>query len=190
MNWYLPFAGIAAAIGIACFVPYIRDIFRGTTKPHSYTWFVWAALQAVVAQAMWQSGAGVAIAPLVIGAGFCFFIFLLSLKYGTRGTGKGTKAFDLVCLLGALCAIAAYSIFHDPLISVVLATATDSLGFLPTLRKVYREPKTETASTHLLSGTSNAFALAALARFSVTTVLYLAVIMMLDFLCGLLALRK
>ncbi|MDR3581801.1 MAG: hypothetical protein P4L67_00820 [Candidatus Pacebacteria bacterium] len=187
---HLLFAGIASVIGIACFIPYLRDIFRGTTKPHRYTWFVWAALQTVVAQAMWRSGAGIAVAPLVIGAVMCFFIFLLSLKYGSKAKGWGTKTFDLVCLAGALCAIAAYVFFHDALLSVVLATITDTLGFLPTLRKVYHEPHSETASTHLLSGTSNVFALAALASFSVTTVLYLATIMILDFLCGFLALRK
>ncbi len=190
MNWHLLFAGIASVISIVCFIPYLRDIFRGKTKPPSYTWFVWSALQAVVAQAMWRSGAGVAIAPLVIGAIVCFFIFILSLRYGTRGVGKGTAAFDLVCLMGALCTIVAYIFFHDPLVSVVLATITDGIGFLPTLRKVYKEPQTETASTHLLSGVSNVFALSALASFSVATVLYLAVIMVLDFLCGFLALRK
>ena len=190
MAWHFIFAAIATALGIACFVPYIRDISSGTTKPHSYTWFVWAALQAVVAQAMWRSGAGVAIAPLAIGAVLCFYIFILSLKHGARSVGGGTKAFDLACLAGALGAIVAYTIFHSPLVSVVLATITDVLGFLPTLRKVYREPKTETASTHLMSGASNAFALAALASVSVTTVLYVATIMMLDFLCGFLALRE
>jgi hypothetical protein len=190
MNWQFLFAGISSALGIVCFAPYIRDIFRGTTKPHSYTWFVWAALQAVVAQAMWQSGAGVAIAPLAIGTVLCSFVFLLSLKYGTKSANKSTALFDRVCLAGALCAIVVYVFFHDPLVSVILATITDGIGFLPMLRKVYREPRTETASTHLLSGASNVFALAALASFSATTVLYLAVIMILDFVCGFLALRK
>ncbi len=185
MDYHAASAAIASLLSIACFIPYLRDIFRGTTKPHPYTWIVWALLQAIVVGAMWRAGAGLAVAPMAIGAALCLFIFVLSLRYGT----KNITAFDAVCLGGAFVAGAAYVVFANPLASVVLATGTDALGFLPTLRKVIAEPVTETASTHLMSGTANGFAIGALARFTAVTLLYLSVIMVLDFLCGFLALR-
>jgi hypothetical protein len=180
MTVQIIFAGASSVLSIFCFLPYLRDIFRGTTKPHSYTWFIWALLQAVVARAMWTSGAGFAIASSVIGAVLCALIFLLSLRQGT----KHITGFDTICLVGALGAMAAYLFFHDALLSVIFATLTDFIGTLPTLRKSYLEPRTETASTHLLSSGAQAFALLALATFSVTTMLYVATTMVLDFITG------
>lgn len=180
------FAGISSVVGIACFVPYVRDIFRDKTKPHSHTWFIWAVLQMIAASAMWSSGAGVAIASSVIGAVFCSFIFILSFKYGF----KGITRFDTICLFGALFALAAYLLFHNPLLSIILVTLTDVIGFLPTLRKAYRAPHTETASTHLLSAASGAFAIAALSIFTPTTSLYLFAVTLMDVSCGLLVLAR
>ena len=174
------FASISSVLSILCFFPYLRDIFRGTTKPHSYTWFIWAVLQIIVAQAMWNSGAGIAIASSVIGAVLCTIIFLLSLRYGT----KRITLFDTVCFAGALGTMAAYLLFHDALLSVIFAALTDFIGSLPTLRKAYKEPHTETASTHLLSSAAGATALLALATFSVTTMLYVSTTTILDFICG------
>ena len=186
MDLKIIFAGVSAILGVLCFLPYLRDIFGNTTKPHSYTWFVWSVLQIIVAAAMWKGGAGWAIASSVIGAVFCMLIFLLSLKYGT----KNITVFDRICLAGSLLALVAYLVFQDPLLSVVLVTLTDMLGFLPTLRKAYREPGTETASTHLISSVSCAFALLALGRFTLTTALYLSVIMVLDAICGFTVLAR
>ena len=186
MNLKIIFAGVSSVIGIICFIPYIRDIFRNKTKPHSYTWFIWVVLQIIAAAAMWSAGAGVAIASSVIGAMLCSLIFILSLKRGTKNITK----FDTVCLLGALIALTAYVFLHDPLLSIIFITLTDTIGVLPTLRKAYYEPYTETASTHLLSSVSGAFAIAALARFTLTTSLYLIVVLMSDALLGLLALIR
>ena len=186
MDIRLLFASVSSIISIVCFLPYLRDIFRGTTKPHSYTWFIWAALQTIVAQAMWSGGAGIAIASSVIGAVLCGFIFVLSLRYGT----KNITRFDTICLIGALGAMATYLVLHDALLSVIFATFTDLIGTLPTIRKAYQEPRSETASTHLLSSGAGAFALLALATFSVTTTLYVSVTAVLDFICGVLVITR
>jgi hypothetical protein len=180
------FAIISSILSVFCFFPYLRDIFRGTTKPHSYTWFIWAALQTIVAQAMWTSGAGIAIASSVIGAVLCALIFFLSLWHGT----KNITMFDTACLIGAVGAMAAYLLLHDAFLSIVFATLTDLIGTLPTLRKSYKEPHTETASTHLLSSGAQAFALLALATFSVTTMLYISTTMILDLACGIIVVQR
>ena len=186
VNIQIILAVLSSVVGIVCFVPYIRDIFRHTTKPHSYTWLIWAILQSIAAAAMWSEGAGIAIASSSIGAVLCAFVFLLSLKYGT----KDIKPFDSVCLAGALLALSAYLFLHDALLSIILVTLIDFTAFLPTLRKTFIEPETETASTHLLSGASNALAIGALASFNLTTLIYLPAIMTMDFILGALVLIR
>ncbi|MDP2934141.1 MAG: hypothetical protein Q8N81_08555, partial [bacterium] len=146
----------------------------------------WAMLQIIAAAAMWSGGAGVAIASSVIGVLLCSFIFILSFKRGTKNITK----FDTICLFGALITFAVYLLFNNPLLSIIFATLTDAIGFLPTFRKAYQEPYTETASTHLLSGVSGVFAIAAIASFTLTTSLYLFAVIIMDTLCGLLVLVR
>ena len=117
---------------------------------------------------MFAAGAGIGIASLAIGAILCFLIWLLSLRYGTHNI----NTFDKICLAGGLVAIAIYLFLHDPLLSVIVVTLTDLIGFLPTFRKSYKEPTTETASTYILSSASSLFALGAL-EFSQSLLRYI-----------------
>ena len=92
----------------------------------------------------------------------------LSLKYGT----KSITAFDTVCLIGALGAIVIYAFLHRPLLSVILISVIDFTGFLPTLRKAYHEPYSETLSMYILFVLSGIFSVMALAHYSLVTTFY------------------
>lgn len=186
MKTQLIFAIISSVIGISCFIPYIRDIFKGTTKPHSYSWLIWTILQTIGVVAMIKGGAGIGVAHLSVGALLCGFIFILSLKYGTTNI----KLFDKICLTGALFAIAAYFFFENSLISILIITITDIIGFLPTFRKSYEEPNTETASSYGFSVIASFFSLLALSVFTLTTSLYLITLIITNGLCAFIILKS
>ena len=186
MNIKLVFVILSSLIGISCFIPYIQDIFRGITKPHSYSWLIWTILQITGAIAMVSSGAGIGATSLVIGAILCCFVFTLSIFYGTNNI----KIFDIVCLIGALLAIIIYFFIHDALFSIIVVTITDIIGFLPTLRKSYEEPKTETPLTYILSSISSFFALGALSLFTLTTSIYLISLVISNGLCAFIILIR
>jgi hypothetical protein len=166
----LIFGIVSLVVSLAVFVPYLRDIFRKRTKPHAYSWLVWSLLQGVGVIAQFQAGAGYGAWGLTLGAFFCFTIFVLSLKFGTKNITK----FDSACLAASLIAIVFYIVFKNPLWSIVLVSLIDFIGFLPTFRKAYQEPETETASAFALSALANFFSLLAIQDYSVTTVLYIA----------------
>lgn len=170
---------IASAIGIFCFVPYFRDIFLHKTKPHIYTWLMWSLLQGTGVFVMYYGGAGMGISPFVIGTILCGSIFILSFKYGT----KNITLFDTVCLIGALIALIFYIFLHDPVLSIILVSVIDFVGFIPTFRKSYVEPKTETSSTYLISAISSMLAIAALLNYSLVTMLYPATLILTDMIC-------
>jgi GrpB-like predicted nucleotidyltransferase (UPF0157 family) len=174
------FAAASSIIGIACFVPYLRDIFKHKTKPHSYTWLIWTILQTTGVVAMLNAGAGIGIASLAIGAVLCGFIFLLSLRYGTRDI----KIFDTVCLIAALGVLGIYIFLRDPLFSIIAVTAIDFIGFMPTFRKAYIDPHSETASNYALSALSSLLALGALQVVSVATALYLVSLVITNGACA------
>lgn len=165
------FFGIASSIlAVVCFAPYIKDIFLRKTEPHRYSWLVWTILQTVGVMAQLKEGAGYGAWALAIGAVFCFSIFLLSFKFGTKNISK----FDIACLLSSFCAIAIYFFISNPIWAIVAVASIDFVGFLPTFRKGYEEPFTETTSTFIMSASANVLSLIALQNYNVTTVLYIA----------------
>jgi len=170
MDSKLIFAIISTALAIVCFFPYIRDILAKKTTPHIYSWLVWSILQSAGVVAMIIGGAQFGALGLAVGALFCISIFILSFKFGTKNITK----FDTICLLGAIIAIVIWLIQDDPTLSVILITLIDFVAFLPTYRKGYLEPNSETISTYLLSSFSNAFALLAMANYSLVTSFYVS----------------
>ena len=170
---------VAGVVGIFCFVPYFRDIFLNKTKPHIYTWLIWSLLQGTSVFIMLYGCAGIGVLPFVIGTILCGSIFILSFKYGT----KNITLIDTICLIGALIALVFYIFLHNPVLSIILVTLIDFIGFIPTFRKSYVEPKTETASTYLVSAISSILAIFALLNYSLITILYPITLILTDMAC-------
>ncbi len=166
----LTFGLIAGALAIGCFLPYFRDIFKRKTTPHTYSWLIWSILQITgVVAIIVGHGGYYGVLGIGIGALFCLSIFVLSFKYGT----KNITAIDTFSFIGALLAIVIWIFTKNPLYSVVLISIIDFVGFIPTIRKGYEEPYTETMSTYLMASISDVFAILALSTFSLVTTLYL-----------------
>lgn len=165
------FFGIASAVfAIFSGIPYVRDILQNETRPHAYSWLVWSILQAIGTIAQWHDGAGYGAWALAIAATVSTLVFLLSFKYGTRNITR----FDTACLIAALIALILYLTMDDPLTAVIAIIIVDLFGFLPTFRKGWQEPETETVSTYALSGLANFLALFALQQYTLVTMLYIA----------------
>jgi hypothetical protein len=162
------FGIIASLIGTGCFIPYISDIYKKKTKPHIYTWLIWTILQVTGVVAMYNSGAGIGILALATGSILCAYVTILSIKHGT----KNINTFDTLCLIGALASIGVYIFLKEPLLSIILISAIDFVGFLPTLRKAYIEPYSETLTMFAFFAVSGVFTMLALHDYSLTTILY------------------
>ena len=159
---------IASLIGTGCFIPYIKDIFKKKTKPHIYTWLIWTILQVTGVIAMLKNGAGIGVLALGTGSVLCAYTCILSIKYGTKNITK----FDSLCLIGALASIVVYILMKDPLLAIILISAIDFVGFLPTLRKSYLEPYSETITMFAFFSISGLFTMLALKEYTIVTSLY------------------
>lgn len=71
-------------LAFAGLIPYIFDILRGKTKPHVFTWVVWALVTFLAFLAQWRSGGGAGSWTTGITGLLTIFIAMLSL-------GKGSK---------------------------------------------------------------------------------------------------
>lgn len=173
---------IAGIIGLTCFIPYLIDIFRRKTKPHIYSWLIWSITQSTAVIAMIVGNAQYGSLGLAVGSLFCISIFFLSFKYGT----KDITRFDTFCLIGAIFAVILWIVQKNPLYSVTLITIIDSIGFIPTYRKSYIDPYSETILFYLLTAASNFFAIIAIANYTIITTLYIATLASFDTICALL----
>lgn len=167
---------LAILIAIYSYIPYFRNILKGRTKPHAISWFIWSLLTGIAffAQIADEGGAGAWVTGFTAIA--CFSFFILALKRGE----KEIVLLDWLSLIGALLALALWTLTSDPLLSVVLITIIDGLGFIPTFRKSFYKPNEETALTYSLSAIKFAIAIAALDNVTVVTTLYPASLVIMN----------
>lgn len=162
------FGAIASLISITAYIPYIVDILRNKTKPHTFSWLVWFILAAIAFFSQVAGGAGPGAWLMGTTTIICFIIFILAFKKGT----KDVLIIDWISLFGALVAMAFWIITKTPLISVILVTITDALAFFPTIRKSFRHPYQETIISYFLNTIKFIFGMLALKKFSIITALY------------------
>jgi len=167
----LAISATIVVVGGAC-LPYLRDIFRGKTKPHAYTWLVWTITQGTAVAGLIKGKGGWGTLALIIGTAFCFLIFLLSLKYGTRNITKS----DTIVLIAALSAIVVWWQLESPLLAVFMVSAIDVLGSIPSFRKTFEEPWTETAVSWVFFSLANVLTIFALSEYNLLTLTYLVAI--------------
>jgi hypothetical protein len=170
-------SALAATIFIvAAYFPYIRDIKRGKTRPHPYSWFISGFITFIVFSLQFADKGGVGTIPTFVGAVAGIVVFVLSL--GPKRP-KITIS-DTVFFISALIATGIWLIAKQPLTSVILLTLIDILAFAPTIRKSWRQPDQETAVSYFANATRFAFSVIALQNYTPITVLYPASSVLVD----------
>jgi len=157
---------------------YFKDIFAGKTKPHAFSWLVWATLTSIAFFGQLSAGAGPGAWVTATTAAISFIIFWLSLTRGEKDITKSDKIF-----LGAsFFAIIPWLLTKDPLISIILVTVIDFLGFLPTIRKSIKKPYEETLIHYVFAGLKFLLAIIALDNYTLVTWLYPASLVLANWL--------
>ena len=159
---------IAVFLALGSSYLYIMDIFRGNTKPHIYTWLIWSIVTILAFLGQHFSGGGPGSWTTGVTGILTIGIFFLSLKYGTKDVTK----FDKVCLVLALISIVPWLLTNNILLSVILATFTDVIGFFPTMRKTLHAPRSESLGSMFFDAVKHSLSIASLKTYSLTTWLY------------------
>jgi hypothetical protein len=163
---------VALLLAILAYIPYFRDIFSGKTKPHAFTWLVWCVMSTVAFFSQVSDGGGVGTWVLAFTAVVNFIIFCFAIY---RGQNTITSL-DWFCLMGAFLGVALFTFNEDPPMSLLIISAVDIVGFVPTVRKSMINPYQETISTFTITSLKYVFAIAALENYTFITVYYPAVV--------------
>jgi hypothetical protein len=158
---------IAAALVFVAYGPYIRDIRRGKTKPHPYSWFVWGFITSIILALQISHGAGPGSYVTATVAALSFVVCFYGLKNGTRDITR----LDTIFFALALVSIGVWLFAKRPTLSMILLVSIDMLGFAPTIRKAWNKPHEETLFTWSLNGFRHLLSIAAIQTYSLITLL-------------------
>lgn len=156
---------------------YAAGIKNGKIKPHGFSWLIWAILTGIAFFAQMSDGAG----P---GAWATGATALGSLIFALIGFSKDSRSYikkiDYVFFVASLIGLPLWYVTGNPVWSVILITIIDALAFIPSYRKAYLHPFTESVCEKTLNGSKYIFAIFALQNFSITTALYPASLLILN----------
>ena len=166
-------SAVAIALTFIAFVPYIRSIRLGKTKPHVFSWLIWGGTTFTVFLAQLTDGGGIGAWP--IGVSGVITLYVAALAY-TKKSDSSITGMDWLFFTLAMSALPFWYFTANPLWAVLILTTVDILGFGPTVRKAYYYPFEEKLTFFALFVVRNVIVILALSYYSVTTVLFPAVV--------------
>lgn len=159
---------VAVFLTILGYIPYLRNTFTGKTTPHIYTWFIWGLVTAIAYALQVSDGAGVGSWVTLVVAIISFIIFGVGLINGKKDITRS----DTVFFMLSFVAIYFWQITKQPILSILLVSTIDMLGFVPTIRKSWYKPHSETLFTYELSAFRHGLSFFALQNYTIVTWLY------------------
>jgi hypothetical protein len=159
---------IAIALTVLAYIPYIRDTYTGKTKPHTFSWLIWTIGTGIIFAI--QSGNGAGPGGWVTGCltALLATVLILSLR---QNITKPT-VLDYVCLVAALGALGVWYVIEMPLVSMIILSIVDMVGFIPTIRKSWSDPHSETISLYFITTVRHILAAIALTEYNAVTLLF------------------
>lgn len=140
---------VSAVLSLSGALAYIRDMFRGKSKPNLVTWGLWALTSLVAAFAAISVGSDKWATARIFVAGLgplLVFIFALIIR---KSYWKLSR-FDYLCGAVSIIAILSWVLANSPLIAILLLAIADLFATLPTLIKAWKYPETETTYTYFI----------------------------------------
>ena len=182
-------SAVAIVLTFVGFYPYLRSIMQGQTKPHVFTWVIWGVTTLIVFFAQLADRGGAGAWPTGASAILTFYVAFLA--YGRKSDIHVTRS-DWVFFLLAVFSIPLWYWTSNPFSAVIILTAVDIFGSIPTFRQAYRQPFSENALFYFIMAIRSVVSIFALEHYSWTTILFPAVmaIMSIALMWLLVARRK
>jgi hypothetical protein len=179
---------VAVLLVFLGYIPYFRDILRGKTVPHIYSWALWGFVTLIVFALQLTAGAGIASYVTLAVALMCTAVAILALKQKAKWDITHS---DKIFFILALVALGIWLLANQPVISAILTALIDIFGFAPTIRKSWHHPHTETLSMYALNSFRFVLAIIAIEQYSVVTLVYpVTWCIMNAFFAGMLFVRR
>ena len=169
MTALAPVLGVLAGlIGALDTIPYLRDVLRGSTRPHRGTWLIWSALAVVVCLSKWADGASWSLIMMLTQAVFTTAVFGVAIS---RGQG-GVTTTELMLVAVAAAGVGGWLLLDEPVVATVCVVAADLIAAAMMMPKTYRDPTSETLVTYVFASISGALAAGAVGAVDAALLIY------------------
>jgi len=186
-NSKIIFGILSLAFGFAIYIPYAINMWKRVARPHIFSWITWTIIPGLAFVISFSNGGGLGSWLFALQGTFSLLVVIYSIFLGE----KKITVIDWISFLSALVVAVFYIFTKQAVLSVILATVIDSLGYVPTFRKSFSKPFEEPALTYLFSSLGNAAALGAVGIYSAATIIYPAVMVLINaILVGFLLYRR
>ena len=144
------FAILGALITIAGSASYARDTLRGRTQPNRVSWILWTLAPLIAFAAELAQHVGLD-SLLTFAVGFGPLLVVIASYLDPKAYSRLTRV-DVACGCLSLAALAAWGLTGAGDVAIVFSILSDLFGGVPTLRKAYTHPASESASAFVASG--------------------------------------
>ena len=182
------FVFLAAAMSIFGIQSYVRDTLRGTTSPHRVTWGLWALEGILAFFVEIQQHVGLA-AIMTLALGFMPLVVVVA-SFKNPHAAWRIDAIDVICGVVSLSGLVFWAVVNEPTVALVSFVAADFIAALPTYRKSWRSPESETPRAFVMGALNTGITLLTLKNFTTAGALFPGVIMITDTVLSALILTR
>lgn len=171
------FGYLSGFVSFLGYPPYIRDIFRGTTRPERASWFIWSVLGSIAFASQFAEGARFSLWMTGVQTLGVLVIFLFSLR---RGEGGLTRR-DIIALIVAGIGLVLWHFTRQAAYALFLVILADAAGSALTVIKSYEDPGSETLLAWIFASLGGVFAALAVGKWSFILLAYPVYIFLANF---------
>ncbi len=84
---------VAIILTFIGYVPYLRDVIKGKTIPHVYSWFLWGFVTLIAFAIQVSTGGGIGAFVTLTAAVMCVVVFTLGIKNKAKRQAAVSGAF-------------------------------------------------------------------------------------------------
>jgi hypothetical protein len=158
------FVYLGCAIALLGSASYVIDTARGRIQPNRVTYVMWSLAPLVTFTVQVREGIGIQTLWMLALA-LCPLSILVASFIG-KGSAWSLTAFDLVCGALSFAGFLLYLATSVATLAVTFSVAADGLAALPTIRKAFLRPETESAWPYLTTAASAVLTLLTLSSLS------------------------
>lgn len=160
---------ISALLVLISYSFYIRDILRGKSIPHVFTWGLWSLIIFIIFILQLSKGAGLGALSTLFVSILCFVVLVISL---IKEKNKNIRKIDVIFLLITLLSIPLWLIAKSPTLSTVLLLFVYSMAGEATIRKSWVNPNSETLILWIINAIRAFVAMLALSSYNFVTLAF------------------
>jgi len=160
------FIFVGFALSLIGSLSYVKDTLKGKTQPNRVTWFMWALAPLIAFAAQINEGVGIQ-SLLTFAVGFGPLLILLASFANSRSVWQITH-FDVICGVLSLLGLLGWLVTRHGDTAIFFAIMADGLAAVPTLRKSWIQPESESSLVFLFASINATITLLTIQHFTFT----------------------